>query len=76
MENDEIKYKKDIPLEWLKMPSSAKEKELPILEIIESLDYLISILEQKGWEVFFENYVLSNSLLSSLPLNKKIRLSK
>ena len=27
MENDEIKYKKDIPLEWLKMPSSAKEAE-------------------------------------------------
>ncbi|CAE18840.1 hypothetical [Prochlorococcus marinus subsp. pastoris str. CCMP1986] len=27
MENDEIKYKKDIPIEWLKMPSSAKEAE-------------------------------------------------
>ena len=27
VENDEIKYKKDIPIEWLKMPSSAKEAE-------------------------------------------------
>ena len=53
-----------------------RTKELPILEIIENLDNLISILEQKGWEVFFENYVLSNSLLSSLPLNQKIGLSK
>ncbi len=53
-----------------------RTKELPILEIIENLDNLISIIEQIGWEVFFNKYVLSNSLLSSLPLNKKIRLSK
>ena len=53
-----------------------RTKELPILEIIENLDNLTSIIEQKGWDVFFNNYVLSNSLLSSLPLNQKIRLYK
>ena len=39
-------------------------------------DNLISIIEQKGWEDFLNTYVLSNSLLSSLPLNQKIRLTE
>ena len=52
-----------------------RTKELPISEITENLDNLISIIEKKGWEVFLNTYVLSNSLLSTMPMNQKIRLS-
>ena len=53
-----------------------RTNELSILDITENLDNLISIIEQKGWKDFYKTYVLSNSMLSLLPLNQKIRLSK
>ena len=49
------------------------EKGYNLKKIEES--FKLPCIEQKGWEEFLNTYVLSNSLLSSLPLNQKIRLT-
>ena len=67
------------------LPDSLKEwggntelrtKELPVPELCNGLDELVVLVEEQGWDVFFNQHILVNDKISSLPLNHQIRLEQ
>ena len=65
------------------LPDSLKEwggntelrtKELAVSELCNEFDELAVLVEEQGWDKFFNEHILSNEKISSLPLNHQIRL--